>query len=250
MESDSVKVWQPFREGICKLRSKSCNAITYRYEEPYIVIEAAHPHQCMSNAVWNGGVIEAATHFINYRVPLSYESDEPLVEYKELLQDRELTPQHTIGLMTAAKLSHAAIAEYSCDRFAMSVIATAGTSNAARAGVARNTYCGYIAGTINIFVFIDARVKQSAIVNAFMTATEAKSAALADLKIVEQSNGLIATGTTTDALVIAVSQQAGYTDEYIYAGTATDLGCKLAELVYSAVYECVRTQAHTSFEQS
>ncbi len=250
MGIDTVKVSQPFREGICELHSKSCNAITYRYEEPYIVIEAVHPHECMSNAVWNGGVIEAATHFINYRVPLSYENDEPLVEYKELIQDRQLTPQHTIGLMTAAKLSHAAIAEFNCEQFAMSVMVTAGTSNAARAGAARNTYSGYTAGTINIFVFIDARVKQAAIVNAFMTATEAKSAALADLNIVEQNNGLIATGTTTDALVIAVSQQADYADEYIYAGTATDIGCKLAELVYSAVYECVRTQAHTSFEQS
>jgi len=242
VQHDRLKVWQPFRENINKVSSNACKGIVYHYAEPFISIDSSFPYQCISNAVWNGGFVASAHYFMNYRVPLSYESNDPFQEYKELITARQYKLEHTVGLMTAAKLSHATIAEYASEKFAMSVIVTAGTSNAARAGVKRDTYAGYHGGTINIFLFIDGKLTQSAMLNAYMTATEAKCAALADLHIVEQSNGLIATGTTTDALVVAVSQQASYENEYLYAGTATDLGCKLAELVYCAIYTCVSTQ--------
>src|SRR5690606_16266673 len=115
---------------------------------------------------------------VNYRVSLDYESNQPWEDFIQSLrhidsQQGKLLAQHTAGFMTAAKLTHAAIAEYTQQDFAMLVLATAGTSNAVRAGVSRPTYRGYHAGTINIFLWIDARMSEAAIVNAIMTATEA-----------------------------------------------------------------------------
>jgi adenosylcobinamide amidohydrolase len=82
---------------------------------------------------------------------------------------------------------------------------------------------------------IDGRLTPAAMVNAVQTAVEAKAAALADLGITDPENGLIATGTTTDAIVLAVSQSGRYNAEHVYAGTATDLGGAIGRLVYSAV---------------
>ncbi|MNN81267.1 Adenosylcobinamide amidohydrolase [compost metagenome] len=93
----------------------------------------------------------------------------------------------------------------------------------------------YRPGTINIMLGIDGLLTPAAMVNAVMTAAEAKAAALADLGITDPENGLIATGTTTDAVVLAVSGSRRYGAEHVYAGTATDLGGAIGRLVYAAV---------------
>lgn len=79
-------------------------------------------------------------------------------------------------------------------------------------------------------------------VNAIITATEAKTAALQQLGIIEQANGQAATGTTTDAIVIGVSQAASWNALHAYAGVATTIGCAIGEAVYDTVLEATRTQ--------
>ncbi|MFD2875687.1 adenosylcobinamide amidohydrolase [Paenibacillus rhizoplanae] len=118
---------------------------------------------------------------------------------------------------------------------------TAAAGNAARAGSQRSVLAAYRPGTINIMLGIDGWLSQSAMVNAVMTATEAKAAALADLGIKDSENGLSATGTTTDAMVVAVSGSRRYAAEHVYAGTATDLGGAIGRLVYSTVTESLRS---------
>ncbi|MOA56005.1 Adenosylcobinamide amidohydrolase [compost metagenome] len=78
--------------------------------------------------------------------------------------------------------------------------------------------------------------------NAVITATEAKTAALQELGITEKANGLSATGTTTDAIVIGVSQDASWNAVHAYAGAATTIGCAIGEAVYASVLEAGRTQ--------
>ncbi len=66
-------------------------------------------------------------------------------------------------------------------------------------------------------------------VNAVMTITEAKSAALKDV-------GIGGTGTTSDAVVIAVPEGPGAK----YAGTATEVGIAIARSVRTAVAGSIR----------
>ncbi|KAI7257737.1 hypothetical protein KC345_g10718 [Hortaea werneckii] len=145
------------------------------------------------------------------------------------------------GLMTAVPLEHAAVAEEDTGSAGIFCCVTAAAGNAARAGSQRSVLAAYRPGTINIMLGIDGWLSPSAMVNAVMTATEAKAAALSDLGIVDAENGLIATGTTTDAIVLAVSGSRRYAAEHVYAGTATDLGGAIGRLVYSAVTESLRS---------
>jgi len=222
-------------------QSSCIDGLRIEYIEPTIIMESDRSWTMMSNGVLNGG-LHQGNAAVNYRVSLQYESSDPQHDMVQLLQQKGLQPDHCIGFMTAAKLSHAAISELAWEDFSIVVLATAGTSNAARAGLPRESYKGYHAGTINIFIWINARMSDAAMVNAIMTATEAKSAALADLAVKEAANGLIATGTSTDALLLAVSQDVAYAAEHQYAGTATELGSQLAQLVYTTVHLAVRTQ--------
>lgn len=240
-QTGDISVIQPFRSASTHYKPANLGQLEIVYDESTIVMRSSRQWQALSNGVVNGG-LEHVAAAVNYRVSLDYESDAPQHDFCELLRHQNLQQQYTAGFMTAAKLSHAAIGELAHDDFAMLVLATAGTSNAARAGMPRESYRGYHSGTINIFIWVDGRMSKAALVNTIITATEAKSAALADLAVVERANGLIATGTSTDAVFLAVSQDERYPALHQYAGTATELGCQLAQLVYAAVHMAVRTQ--------
>ncbi|MOA68157.1 Adenosylcobinamide amidohydrolase [compost metagenome] len=53
----------------------------------------------------------------------------------------------------------------------------------------------------------------------------------------------MATGTTTDAVVLGVTQRADWQLVHSYAGTATDLGGAIGRLVYAAVRESLTAAA-------
>ncbi|WP_194830533.1 adenosylcobinamide amidohydrolase [Laceyella tengchongensis] len=74
-----------------------------------------------------------------------------------------------------------------------------------------------------------------------ITATEAKAAALADLGVTD-SKGLVATGTTTDAVVIAATGNIQDGVIHPYAGTLSPLGQAIARTVYAGVTEAVENE--------
>jgi adenosylcobinamide amidohydrolase len=148
----------------------------------------------------------------------------------------------TIGLLTAAHITHSAFVEEIGDEFKLLVCASAGTGNAARAGLVRETFSAYAPGTINIMIFVDGKMSHSAMVNAVISATEAKSAALDDLNVRDYAHDRVATGTTTDTVLVAASQSDEYVPIHQYAGAATTIGNAIGRLVYEAVHEAVRTQ--------
>lgn len=234
-------ICQPFRIGTSKYFSLYQQHLSIHYRHNIVVMDSAVPMKVVSNAIWNGG-LQIAETFVNYRVPLDYDSDDPIEDMLHVYDQYEIEKSSTVGLMTAAKLSHAVISEFATPDYHLFVMVTSGTSNAARAGMPRPSFQAYSPGTINIFVMMDARMTDSAMINSIMTITEAKSAALADYGIMEISSGLIATGTTTDAVVVASSQSQRFHQEHRYAGTATTIGCHLAELVYLSVYRALSTQ--------
>lgn len=134
------------------------------------------------------------------------------------------------------------------DELAVCAWVTAGLGNAARAGAQQPLERIY-PGTINIILLIDGRLSDAAMVGAVLTATEAKAAVLQEMGIRAAAGGPedkpggdetnaeppIATGTTTDAVLLAATDRDGRT--YEYAGTATRLGY----LVGRSVAEALRT---------
>jgi adenosylcobinamide hydrolase len=192
--------------------------------------------QVLSSALWGGG-LKVAKNFVNWQVPLTYRSAQPVEWMREQIVGSGYPTDDTIGLQTAANIQQASIHEEQGDEFILFCLATAGVGNTARAGRLRETFSSYQCGTINLFLFIDGKLTPSAMVNGLIIATEAKAAALQDLRILDEKSEF-ATGTTTDALVLAVSQRNNNDNAvHQFAGAATTIGNAIGRLVYQCLVE-------------
>ncbi|MCR2805531.1 adenosylcobinamide amidohydrolase [Paenibacillus soyae] len=231
---------QPFRAGT-DYRSTLFPELNLELNENRIELRLPRAFHTLSSAILPGG-FGLADGFVNWKVPLDYRCGDPITDLKRQCGLWGFDPERTVGFMTAAKLTHASVAETEGDCFKLICCTTSGTRNAARAGMTRTTYSAYAPGTINTILLIDGAMTEAAMVNAVITATEAKAAALADLGVREQSSGLLATGTTTDALAVGVSQDGAAGAIHAYAGAATTIGCAIGEAVYQTVLESVRAQ--------
>ncbi len=81
-------------------------------------------------------------------------------------------------------------------------------------------------GTINIIAVFDCRLSRAAMLNAIITATEAKTKALIE-------SGYNFTGTNTDAVIVLCTQKGKYRR---YAGPGSDAG----KMLWSSVIEAVK----------
>lgn len=231
---------QPFHISTV-YRSQVWPDFNIQLRDDHIFAEAGTQFQTISSALWGGGM-GSIRRFINWKVPLDYSCDQPFECMYRQIVEWGYPAEDTIGLQTAASLENASIQEMNGDQFSMLCCATVGTSNAARAGTPRTAFPAYQAGTINIMIWIDAKLTPAAMINGILTATEAKTAALQDLRV-QDERGRIATGTTTDSLVLAVTQSERYDRAHLFAGTATTIGNGIGRLVYRAVYEAFSRQA-------
>ncbi|WP_151732953.1 adenosylcobinamide amidohydrolase ['Paenibacillus yunnanensis' Narsing Rao et al. 2020] len=210
------------------------SGLTLVYREDHLLLEMPAEAAGISSAVYGGGM-GPLKRAVNLFVHKDYDCSDPVRDLEDKLHQWGYEAEGCAGLMTAVPPSHAAVAEEDTGSAGIFCCVTAAAGNAARAGVERPVLAAYRPGTINIMLGIDGWLTPAAMVNAVMTATEAKAAALADLGIRDSETGLTATGTTTDAFVLAVSQSRRYHAEHAYAGTATDLGGAIGRLVYGAV---------------
>ncbi|MNW56299.1 Adenosylcobinamide amidohydrolase [compost metagenome] len=211
--------------------------------ERHLLLESAEGLDGLGSAVYGGGMVRLS-RMANIYVDRFYNCENPVRDIGVLLKEWGYPAEETAGLLTAVQLRHAAVREESYEDFAVLCCATAGVSNGARAGVKRTTFpASWTPGTINIMLVMDGKMTPAAMVNAVITATEAKAAALADLGVLDAETGLVATGTTTDAVVLGVTQRADWALEHSYAGTATDIGGAIGRLVYAAVRESLSAAA-------
>lgn len=213
--------------------------LVIRYLGDHLSIEPPVCLDGLSNAVYGGGRT-AAKRIVNWQVPRDYGGIDPVQDLAERLDVWGYSHDEVVGLQTAAVIAGASMQEESGDGYRLSVCVTSGTGNAARAGVGRETYPAYSAGTINTVILIDGRLTFPAMLNALITATEAKAAALQDSGILDPVSGRSATGTTTDVVVIGVSQAVAAGPVHTYAGTATTIGDTIGRLVYMAIHEATR----------
>ncbi|KEO81793.1 adenosylcobinamide amidohydrolase [Tumebacillus flagellatus] len=205
--------------------------------EGVLMLRGDRPFLTLSSSLHGGGLGERR-FLLNVQVPHGYQSDDPWRDVRERVETLGLPPEETVAMMTAADVEQVVESFAGGEEFELRVYVTAGVGNAARAGVKRKTYPGYRAGTINIIAVFDARLTEAALVNALITITEAKTAVLQDLGITD-TQGQPATGTTTDSIILASTQNSVYTGLHQYAGVATELGNSLAVCVYDALKACL-----------
>jgi adenosylcobinamide hydrolase len=201
---------------------------------PYLLIESGHPLRTLNSAPWGGGF---GTHrvLINRQVHKAYRCDDPLAEMNDFLTARGYEPSEAACMLTAAKVEDAGFSAMALGVQVCTWV-TVGLGNKARAGMDLPR-SALFPGTINIIALIDGCLTDEAMVNAVITATEAKAAALQDLGVRVGDTGPLATGTTTDAVLIAATQR-GLACRY--AGTATELGYLIGRTVYEAAVQSGR----------
>jgi adenosylcobinamide hydrolase len=177
---------------------------------------------------FHGGGFRRVRHIFNANVPVDYHSDTPAAALKRIAAQCGVNAPF-VGLLTAVPLRKARLVSAEEKGLRVGVLATAGTGNATSAGISPPHDA--TPGTINLIILIDAKLTRPAMLNAIITATEAKTATLSEMAILTP-DGAPATGTSTDTVTIATT---GLGPAYPYAGPATALGWLIGKTVRQAV---------------
>ncbi|TFH88251.1 hypothetical protein EQG41_03275 [Billgrantia azerbaijanica] len=191
---------------------------------------SAQPLRVVSSALVGGG-LGWARHFCNFHVGKDYAGHDPMADLRTWLATRELSPGESVAMMTAVRLAELAVVEERVSGIALTVAVTAGVSNAVDITAPLAGDPRPVVGTINTLVFLDAHLTEGALVNACLSASEAKVRALAECGVRDPHTGTPASGTSTDCLAIAATQRGSATP---YAGSATGLGRALGRAVFEA----------------
>jgi adenosylcobinamide hydrolase len=209
---------------------------------PMLVWRLPRPVRAIASGPFGGGI--GPCHWvINATVDKAYSRRDPDAHAAELARGLDLRGPG-VGLITAVDVGSATTATDN----GVTVTATVGLGHPTwaaapdgdlRAGVGMtgtintgtiNTgtiNTGTInTGTINVVAFLPVALAESALVNAVITATEAKAQALWEY-------GVQATGTATDALFVGCEPGAAALEPY--AGPRSVWGARLARAVHSAV---------------
>jgi iron complex transport system ATP-binding protein len=203
--------------------------ISISQSDEVIHIKSESPLTTLSSAIVGGGYSQMQ-NIINAYVDKNFHADNPPAWLHELAKNINIH-EPFIGLLTAVKLHKVRIATFQAENLTVSAIITAGVGNAASAGV--TPPFSYSPGTINIILLLDANLTHAAMLNAVITATEAKTAIIKERNILTP-DGDSATGTSTDTVTIACT---GNRNLQSYAGPVTTIGWLIARAVRQALNE-------------
>ncbi len=194
----------------------------------------------ISTSKLNGGFSSNFKGVFNHHLTqenINYLEDHEVFDYLiQLCSGLNIDSSCMTGLITLAEMKNVSIVTKSFKDLDVVAITTAGVrTNAVRAGDSASFYekNGKF-GTINTIILLNANLGYETLLEAFMTATEAKGVALNDLKIPSQYSNGYATGTGTDGLCIFSNLESE--NKLTNAGKHSKLG----ELIASAVSESVR----------
>jgi iron complex transport system ATP-binding protein len=204
-------------------------------------LSSEDPLAVLSSAVVGGGTTETR-EIINLHVDDQYDGELPEDDLAAVAAELGVR-EPFVGLMTAAYTEHARCAVESSGGLTVAAVVSIGLSNTSNAGVTPPIGAGPAdgaaapgPGTINVILLIDARLTPAAMVNAVMTATEAKAMALADWDVRTPEDDP-ASGTSTDTVVVACT---GRGEELCYAGPATPVGWLAARATRAAITRICR----------
>ncbi|KQL54252.1 ABC transporter ATP-binding protein [Heyndrickxia shackletonii] len=207
-----------------------------------LVLESPIRLKTMSSAVMNPGVGWFQT-FVNRHVSKNYSCENHHEEMAAFLTSEGFLPENTVGMMTAVMIEDAVSEFVMDDGFSLFIVVTAGVGNAVDVSKGDVHSSGFLPGTINTWVFINGELSDEAYIQAIATATEAKVKVLHDLKIEDPLTGTIATGTSTDSILIAATQKG---KRLQYAGSVAPLG----KVIGPAVYRCIKKAIEKTRERT
>ena len=177
-----------------------------------------------------GGGFRRVRHILNANVAENYCSNNPAADLRAIA-GRCGVSDPFVGLLTAVPLHKARTSFAKQADVRVGALITAGVTNATSAGV--SLPCQSTPGTINIILLLNAKLTRAAMLNAIVTATEAKCAVLHEMNVCTP-DGAIATGTSTDTVTIAMT---GVGPTLSYAGPATVVGWLIAKTVRHALQQ-------------
>ena len=216
-------------------------------EENVLAIISDAPLNTVSSAIYNGGCKKVKA-ILNIQVPEGYSDQhlhkDPMHLVRESSRKIGVYDKY-LAMITAAKIINMSHVVKSDNDVVVNVVATAGASHGESAG--EEIDVEQTEGTINIIVVVNGNPTNSCLVAAFVTATEAKTAALNDLDIRSRYSGDAATGTITDSLSVATTNTGPAIE---LGGPASKLGQLVAFCVRQAVKEAVKKQDGTTTSRS
>ncbi|RAP53327.1 MAG: hypothetical protein BZ138_01340 [Methanosphaera sp. rholeuAM270] len=221
-----------------------------------IVINLKQDNNVLISSWLNGGLLKNIKSVVNQSIGGNDYEDMLNGDYASFqslkFKKLGLNPNNTAGLMTSACMDNYAISTKKYERLEVTTIATAGADkNGVKAGDTasfyeyNNNYFTHF-GTINIFTIINANLHDGALVTASITATEAKTSVLQDLKIESQYSNHISTGTGTDGICIISNKNSE--NHLENAGKHSKLGELIAKTVQEAVRESLFLQTFMCVE--
>lgn len=216
-----------------------------RREGDALLLTFAGKRRVLSTSAACGGVREDLTAVFNYDLSRGKTARCEMLaptqagHMRAVARMLGLEEGRVTGLCTAAQVANAAIVGEEWGGTTVTAIVTAGVDeNACRAGDPASWQesegaLGLPVGTINLLLHIGADLDAGALATALITATEAKCAALQELRLPSLYSSGLATGSGTDGAVLVAIPG---------AHTLTDAGkhSKLGELVGRAVHAAVR----------
>lgn len=204
----------------------------------------------ISTSKLNGGFSSNFKSVFNHHLTqenIDYLEDHDVGDY--LIQhcgSLNIDSDYSTGLTTLALMKNVSIVTKSYRNLEVVALTTAGVrTNAVRAGDPASFYeeNGKF-GTINTIILINSHLDYETMLEAFMTATEAKTVALNDLKIPSRYSNGYATGTGTDGLCIFSNLESDNT--LTNAGKHSKLGELIGQCVIESVRNAVRRQVWIS----
>jgi adenosylcobinamide amidohydrolase len=197
-----------------------------------VYVTAARELVAVSSAFAGGGFARART-IANVHVPKNFPCADAEATVGAFVR-RHALPVPWLGMLTSAWTEKAETAVETAGGLRALVVATVGLSNASAAGLTGRATPH--SGTINTVVVVDADPEPAAMVNLVMTVTEVKTAILLEAGV-KAVDGHAATGTSTDAVVVAATARG---PQCRFGGPISDVGWVVARAARAALATGVR----------
>ncbi|WP_396448664.1 adenosylcobinamide amidohydrolase [Actinomadura sp.] len=195
------------------------------------VWRAGGGHRAISSALLGGG-IGPLRWVLNAQVAGAYSRTDPVAHLAELAASYGLDGPG-VGMLTAASVARTVRRDDEGVRASATVglrvptwaASPAGTPDPELAPLDGDPRPAWAPGTVNIVVAVPVPLSDAALVNAVVTATEAKTQALLEA-------GFPCTGTASDAVCVAAAAEG---EPEIFAGPRSAWGARIARAVHAAV---------------
>lgn len=221
----------------------------YIYENS-IVVEFGVCRNGISTSELNGGYKK------NFKIAFNHYLSQENIDFLENHSIKDylirqsgilgIDSKFTTGLLTSAQMENACVVTKQYRNLEVSAITTAGVRvNASRAGDSASYYeengdFQFDVGTINVIILTNVCLGPGTLVNGLVTATEAKTVALSNLRIPSQFSNGFATGTGTDGIAIFSNSESD--NMLSNAGKHSKLGELIAKCVIESISEAIKRQ--------